>query len=183
MELTEVILSLSQHIIQLQNVVRRKRSFKGSWVWKVDTFPRIKTFIWQCLHNSIGVGECLVKRRLSETDCCPLCQREAETILHRLRDCESAKITQSRLGILSNSCFYEGNLYYWLKKNWKDNVPRVQNQPPWRIIFPFVIWHLLKQRNNFVFRNRPKQNNAHSEALFHAAEFFHCVINPKLSGS
>ena len=34
-----------------------------------------------------------------------------------------------------------------------------------------------------MFRDRPKQNNMHSEALIHAAEFFHCVINPKLSSS
>ena len=35
--------------------------FNGKWVWKLDTIPRIKAFIWQCLHNAIGVGECLVK--------------------------------------------------------------------------------------------------------------------------
>ena len=163
--------------------MRRKRSLRALGFGRLTPFPGSRLSYGNACIIALEWGECLVKRRLSETDCCPLCQREAETILHRLRDCESAKITWSRLGILSNSCFYEGNLYYWLEKNWKDNVPRVQNQPPWRIIFPFVIWHLWKQRNNFVFRDRPRQNNVHSEALFHAAEFFHCVINPKLSGS
>ena len=50
-----------------------EEEFMGSWVWKVDTLPRIKTFVWQCLHNSIGVGECLVRRHLSESDRCPIC--------------------------------------------------------------------------------------------------------------
>lgn len=40
-------------------------AFAGSWVWKLNTLPRIKTFFWQCLHNSIGVGKCLVKSCLS----------------------------------------------------------------------------------------------------------------------
>ena len=34
--------------------------FTGTWVWKLKTLPRIKTFIWKCLHQSIGVGVCLV---------------------------------------------------------------------------------------------------------------------------
>lgn len=48
-------------------------AFTGKWVWKLDIIPQIKTFIWQCLHNSIGVGECLIKRCISESDICPLC--------------------------------------------------------------------------------------------------------------
>ena len=39
----------------------------------VDTLPQIKSFMRQCLHNSIGVGDCLVKRQLSELDRCPIC--------------------------------------------------------------------------------------------------------------
>ena len=65
-------------------------SFNGKWVWKLDTIPRVKAFIWQCLHNAIGVGECLVKRCIIECDTCPLCQNEPETILHRLRDCATS---------------------------------------------------------------------------------------------
>ena len=34
--------------------------FTSTWVWKLKTLSRIKTFIWQCLHQSIGVGVCLV---------------------------------------------------------------------------------------------------------------------------
>ena len=49
-----------------------------------ETLPRIKTFLWQCMHYSIGVGECLVRRCLSEFDVCPMFNREFEMILHRL---------------------------------------------------------------------------------------------------
>ena len=85
-------------------------SFNGKWVWKLDTIPRVKAFIWQCLHNAIGVGECLVKRCISESDTCPLCLNEPETILHRLRDCVTSRLTWERLRVSPNSNLYEGNL-------------------------------------------------------------------------
>ena len=109
----------------------------GCWVWKVDTLPRIKSFMWQCLHNSIGVGDCLVKRHHSEMDRCPICLREVETIIHRLRDCEMAKTTWTSLGVQPNSSFFEDSLHIWLEKNCKDHGCRVPNQPPWRILFSF----------------------------------------------
>ena len=139
--------------------------------------------MWQCLHNNIGVGECLVERYLSEYDIYPLCQKELETILHRLRDCEALKNTWSRLGIILNINFYKGNLHCWLEKNCKDNACRLNNQPPWRIIFPFAICLLWKHRNNVVFGDFHTQSNVHNDTLFSALEFQHCVLNPKHSGN
>ena len=56
------------------------------WVWKIETLPSIKSFIWQCAHNNVGVKGCLAKRGMGEDDCCPICQVELETILHAFRD-------------------------------------------------------------------------------------------------
>ncbi|KAL0011836.1 hypothetical protein SO802_006944 [Lithocarpus litseifolius] len=36
--------------------------FSANQIWKVDTLPRIKTFLWMCAYNSIGVKVCLQKR-------------------------------------------------------------------------------------------------------------------------
>ena len=132
-------------------------SFNGKWVWKLDIIPRVKAFIWQCLHNAIGVRECLVKRCISESDTCPLCQNEPETILHRLRDCATSRLTWERLGVSPNRNFYEGNLVEWLKNNCNNNICRIGVQPPWRIIFPSTIWLLWKHRNAAIFRNRHAQ--------------------------
>ncbi|KAK9998309.1 hypothetical protein SO802_017912 [Lithocarpus litseifolius] len=95
-----------------------EEEFMGLWVWKVDTLSRIKSFMWQCLHNNIGVGDCLFKRHLSELDRCPNCLREVETIVHRLRDYEMAKTTWTSLGVWPNSNFFEDSLHIWLEKCW-----------------------------------------------------------------
>ena len=65
--------------------------FTARWLWKAPTLPRIKTFIWQCAHNSIGVKECLARRSVMEDVVCPICRREDESILHALRDCPWAQ--------------------------------------------------------------------------------------------
>ena len=36
--------------------------FSSSWIWKLDTLPKIRTFLWRCQHNSIGVKSCLARR-------------------------------------------------------------------------------------------------------------------------
>ena len=57
------------------------------------------------------------------------------------------------------------------------------NQPPWRILFPFVIWLLWKERNNAGFRGQNFRPGVHSEAMFQVLEFLHCVLNPKIARS
>ena len=66
-------------------------SFSASWIWKANTLPRIKTFLWMCTHNSIGVRSCLMRRGVCEEVMCPICQEVEESILHALRDCPWAK--------------------------------------------------------------------------------------------
>lgn len=50
-------------------------SVKCGWIWKVETLPRIKTFLWQCAHDSIGVKGCLVRRGVGgrwQMSCMPI---------------------------------------------------------------------------------------------------------------
>ena len=61
--------------------------FIASWIWKAPTLPSIKTFLWQCAHNSIAIKECLTIRGVVEDENCPICNREIESTLHTLRDC------------------------------------------------------------------------------------------------
>ena len=39
-------------------------SFNADWIWKLMMLPHIQFFLWKCAHNSIGVKDCLVGRRV-----------------------------------------------------------------------------------------------------------------------
>ena len=66
------------------------QSFSGKWLWKLDTLPKIKHFIWLCFHHSVPVRQILNTRGISCNTCCPLCQCQDESIIHLLRDCPFA---------------------------------------------------------------------------------------------
>ena len=71
----------------------------ASWIWKSETLPRIKTLLWRCTHNNIGVKTCLAKRGIVDEDWCPIYQRDLETILHALRDCLRVKEVWIQSGV------------------------------------------------------------------------------------
>lgn len=66
-------------------------TINADWIWELKTLSRIKTFLWMCSHGSIGVKECLVRRGVVEEDMCLICQKELESIVHALRDCQRVK--------------------------------------------------------------------------------------------
>ena len=57
----------------MENDIHHHENFSGNWVWKSATLPKIRCFLWQCLHNSIPVREILVARDLNIPHFCPLC--------------------------------------------------------------------------------------------------------------
>lgn len=62
-------------------------TFKGNWIWKMDTFPKIISFLWLCMHNSIPVREVLATRGINCSKLCPICRNQDESIEHMLREC------------------------------------------------------------------------------------------------
>ena len=82
-------------------------SFPGYWIWKLQTLPKIQIFIWRCMHNSIGVKECLAKRGIPLDTSCPLCFEQPESISHALRDCRLVKPIWYQLGAhICNANFF-----------------------------------------------------------------------------
>ncbi|KAL4625853.1 hypothetical protein ACB092_05G055100 [Castanea dentata] len=98
--------------------VPNEESFSGRWIWKLNAFPTIQNFVWKCMHNSIGVKECLVKRVVTQDPICPLCQVERESIIHALRDCERIKLIWVQLKFqTTNQVFFTQNTREWLVTN------------------------------------------------------------------
>ena len=90
--------------------------FLGQWIWKIDTLPRIVSFLWLCMHNSLPVRAELTLRGITTNNCCPLCNRFPETISHLLRDCVVAKSFWFNLKIppAMVSFFFYLDLNCWL---------------------------------------------------------------------
>ena len=127
-------------------------AFHGKWIWKLDTLPRIQTFIWKCMHQSIGVRDCLQARGMLVDNLCPHCNSSVESILHALRDCHSIKAIWNQLGIsCQDSTFYSANLQDWIMTNCRDKGIRSAGQVPWNQSFMFAIWMIWKGRNQLVF--------------------------------
>lgn len=132
--------------------------FSASWIWKVETLPKIKTFLRRCAHNNIEVKVCLERRGITQDTMCPICQEGFETILHALRDCPHLKRMWNQLGISSsNQDFWRSNLQSWLPLNGSLKSSLCATHPPWRVVFPIAIWNVWKSRNNIVF-NRQNRN-------------------------
>lgn len=124
----------------------------------MDILPRIQTFTWQCLYNSIGVKDCLVRRGMLEDATCPICLRDPETILLALCDCRKIKPIWTQLGVKwAYRNFWSDNVQAWLESNGSMMDYQDVRIPPWRIAFLFAIWSIWKSRNQVVF-NRKTQN-------------------------
>ena len=65
--------------------------FHGKWISKLQTLPKIKMFLWKCLHSSLPVRAVLTHRGISGLGGCDSCIEGEESIIHVLRDCPTAK--------------------------------------------------------------------------------------------
>ena len=127
-------------------------SFLGSWIWKLPSLPRIQMFIWKCMQQSIGVKECLAKRRIPLDATCPPCHSKAETIIHALKDCSLVKSLWQQLGThFLYSSFFSQGIKDWITTN--GSLKSSQNAVgiPWNVLFSFGIWLIWKQWNQVVF--------------------------------
>lgn len=61
--------------------------------------PRIKTFIWRCVRDSIGVKGCLTRRGVVTDDLCHIYHEEKESVLHALCDCARVREIWLQLGV------------------------------------------------------------------------------------
>ena len=152
----------------------------ASWIWKSETLPRIKTLLWRCTHNNIGVKTCLAKRGIVDEDWCPIYQRDSETILHALRDCPRVKEVWIQSGVkVMNRVFWMSNLQEWLDINGKVNSSYIQGKPHWRIIFSFVAWNIWKSKNLYVFNKKNQNPYLSTEIENLTLEFMYYVTSPR----
>lgn len=57
------------------------------WIWKINTMPKIKIFLWQICHDTVLVRGTLLKRGLPIDAGCPICLGDIESSDHLFSEC------------------------------------------------------------------------------------------------
>ena len=113
-------------------------TFKGAWIWKVDSLPKIISFLWLCMHKSVPVRDVLADRSIVCSRLCPVCRNQVESIDHLLRECVFARLFWSKMGVIS---FIHGQAHSRVLKI--GSMRTVLASGPSRIIFRGVLFFLL----------------------------------------
>ena len=61
------------------------------WIWRIDTMPKIKIFLWQMCHNALPIRGTLLRRGCRIDPQCPLCLTDIETANHLFDECLQTK--------------------------------------------------------------------------------------------
>lgn len=134
--------------------------------------PRIQLFMWKCMHQSIGVKECLANRGIPLDTTCPVCHFESESITYALRDCSLVKPLWLKLGAnCLQPTFFSQGIIDWLISNVNLKSSQCVASTPWNIAFSFTIWLIWKQRNQAVFEN---------ESIHICSKLFPCKLQSSI---
>lgn len=104
--------------ILAEGISTHQPHFARSWIWKLDSLPKIQHFFWKCLWQSIPTKEVFASCGFMGNVTCQLCNDEMESIIHLLRDCPYAKAfwERSRASNFVQN-FFSLDLPSWLKIN------------------------------------------------------------------
>lgn len=141
-------------------------------IWKLQTAPKIKTFIWRAVSNAISVGELLVKRGIKMDPCCQDCGAQEESINHIIFQCSIARqvwalanVSHPENGFNKVSHFSNFHSLLVLMKN--KNIPEeVRNAIPW------IVWYLWKYRNGIIFEAKKVSASDLVVKVLEEAEFW-----------
>ncbi|CAD5331988.1 unnamed protein product [Arabidopsis thaliana] len=100
-------------------------------LWKANTSPKIKNFLWRGLSYCLAVGSNMTKKRLTKAGECPRCGSHDETVNH------------------PSESIYTNFANGLVKEN--DQEEEVHKR---KEIWPWLIWRLWKARNNVCFNNQ-----------------------------
>lgn len=105
--------------------------FTGEWIWKLDTLPRIQSFLWLLHHSSVPVKEMLANRGIECNIACPLCRNANKIVLHLLRECPYVVQLLRKVGIPAPvETSYNLELLQWLKVYCLSNPDVLSNGVP-----------------------------------------------------
>ena len=123
-------------------------------IWKLNTAPKLRHFLWRIITHSLATDENLERRHITSDSQCKRCCAAAETLDHLFFGCHYAQAIW-RGSPVSNSDFFNANLSFDDKfrlilqccnNERLDNITR--QIPLW------MLWRIWKSRNLLVYQRR-----------------------------
>ena len=112
-----------------------------AWIWKLGCSKKIRFFIWLVTHDRILTNQHRVTIGIAQTDACPKCSQQTETVMHLLRDCPKSRCVWDRfLPPSKRHIFFSCLQSHWVKGNATDafDIGRCNNQD-WSLLFVIIL--------------------------------------------
>lgn len=123
-------------------------------VWKLQTSPKIRHFLWRALHNALPVGTPLTIRGITSELKCKRCG-ELETISHLLLDCRFAAEVWAKAPLVTPGDRVSTNEPF---RDWLSSHVSIGVLPPTGLtsypLVPWLLWNLWTARNKLIFEDK-----------------------------
>lgn len=169
--------SAYEYLLNLPELVNGE-VYKLIWSWVGP--GRVRLFLWKMAQKAIVTNLFRLKRGLTNLDVFPMCELEAESILHLTRNCRS--VMQVWYLLSENNLlrdFFTSDIQEWMTSNLK--CTKVIQGVEWRILFGATTSGLWQRRNNKVFNGKVEYAKETCCSVIHQARAFYqsvadCVL-------
>lgn len=125
----------------------------GKSLWRFNSPPKLKLFMWLILQNKAPTWENLQKHSFTRPSRCALCKSEEETNTHLFLDCTFTKSIWLEISrSLGPSLIWNGTnileaLQFWLAEQQNQN---------YKVLPLMVGWEIWLARNHAIFEDKPR---------------------------
>ncbi|XP_043714817.1 uncharacterized protein LOC122663178 [Telopea speciosissima] len=127
----------------------------GLRIWKIQTLPKIKNFIWRTCNEGVGTASGFLSKQIPIDPSCLRCGAEVETGDHLLLDCPFARAVWFGSTLqYSPLTDVRPTLVDWLH-SWEE-ISRMDNRKARESLSraSSIIWYLWRARNELAFHSK-----------------------------
>ncbi|KAG7547654.1 Ribonuclease H domain [Arabidopsis suecica] len=123
-------------------------------VWKLQTDPKIKVFLWKVSSGALPVADLLSHRGMKIDDRCQTCGLQGESIGHALFSCSLSRQIWALSDFPSPPFGMDSVSIFSMIHHLLINRSNLKWPPMLRKSFPWIIWRIWKNRNIFFFEGK-----------------------------